>query len=160
MRSVVEHVDANVPIFDVETGEGRLDRSILRERMVTGFVTLYGGIALFLASLGIYGVLAYTVSRRTGEVGVRMALGADRAKVVSMILRESLRPVAAGMTIGIAGALLLTPWLGAVLFRVTPRDPSTFAAAVVVFVATATLAAVLPALRAARINPMQALRIE
>jgi ABC-type antimicrobial peptide transport system permease subunit len=128
--------------------------------MVTGFLSLYGGIALFLASLGLYGVLAYTVSRRTAEVGVRMALGAERRNVVSMILRESLRPVAAGMAIGLAAALLLTRWLDAVLFQVAPTDPPTFAAAALVFVAATTTAALLPALRAARINPMQALRVE
>ena len=158
VRRVVSGVDAAVPIFDVETGKTRRDRSITRERLVTGFVTLYGGVALFLASLGLYGVLAYTVSRRTAEVGVRIALGAERRTVIGMILRESLRPVATGMAIGLVAAFLLTPWLETVLFGVAPTDPPTFVAAALVFVATATLATFLPALRAARINPMQALR--
>jgi predicted permease len=160
VRRVVARVDQDVPMFDIETDEGRLDRSIVRERLVTAFVTLYGGIALFLASLGLYGVLAYTVSRRTAEVGVRMALGAARRDVVSMILRESLRPVALGMALGFGAALVLTPWLETVLFEVTPTDPPTFAVAGMVFVAAAIMAALLPALRAARINPMQALRID
>lgn len=160
VRRVIARVDPEVPIFDVETGARRLDRSILRERMVTGFVTLYSAIALFLASLGLYGVLAYTVSRRTAEVGVRIALGADRRNVVTMIVRESFRPVAAGMAVGLVAALMLTPWLDAVLFGVTPTDPPTFVAAATIFAAAATMASLLPALRAARINPMQALRVD
>jgi predicted permease len=160
VRRVIAQVDPDVPIFDVETGARRPDRSILRERMVTAFVTLYGAIALFLASLGLYGVLAYTVSRRTAEVGVRMALGADRRNVVTLIVRESLRPVAAGMGIGLVAAVGLTPWLEVVLFGVKPTDPPTFLAAATIFAVAATAASLLPALRAARSTPMQALRVE
>lgn len=160
VRDAVAAVDVEVPIFDVETGPARRDRTMTPDRLLTGFVTLYSTVALFLACLGLYGVLAYTVSRRTAEVGVRVALGARRMDVITMILRDSLAPVGTGMVLGVVAALILTRWLDAVLFGVSPRDPLTIASAVVIFIVTAGTAALLPALRAARIGPMRALRFE
>jgi putative ABC transport system permease protein len=123
---------------------------------LSGFALL----GLLLASIGIYGVLAYSVARRTREIGVRMALGAARPAVVRMVLRDSLAPVIAGSAIGIIAALALTRLMGALLYGVTTTDPLTFAAVVVVLLGVATLASVVPAARAARVDPVVALREE
>ena len=160
VRDAVASVDLEVPIFDVETGPARRDRAMTPDRLLTAFVTLYSTVALVLACLGLYGVLAYTVSRRTAEVGVRVALGARRLDVITMVLRDSIAPVGTGMIIGVVAALILTRWLKTVLFEVSPNDPLTIIGAVLLFLVTAGTAALVPALRAARIGPMRALRFE
>jgi putative ABC transport system permease protein len=134
--------------------------SLARRRFA---LTLFGAFslaALLLASLGIYGVMAYTVAQRTGEIGVRVALGARTATVVKLILLEGGRLVLAGLGLGVAGALLVTRTLQGLLFGVTPHDPATFAAIASLLTAVAAVACVLPALRAARVDPMVALRAE
>jgi putative ABC transport system permease protein len=122
-----------------------------------------GGVAtlgLVLAAIGIYGVLAYSVARRTREIGVRMALGAARDRVVSMVLRDSLAPVVVGSGVGIAAALLATRLMRAMLYGVSPTDPITFAVVTAVLIGVALLASAIPAMRAARVDPIVALREE
>ncbi len=120
----------------------------------------FAAAALLLTSIGIYGVLAYAVTRRTHEIGVRVALGASASQVILLVLAQALRPVAAGAMIGIAGALWLTRLLQSVLFEVRPADPPTFAAAVILLGLVAMAASYFPVRRATRVEPAVALRDE
>ena len=149
-----------VPVFDVETGVARRERGIARERHITGFASVYGLLALLMACVGVYGLMAYTVFRRQGEIGVRIALGAEPGVVSSAMVRESLVPVAAGLGAGLVIAIALTRWMDALLVGVSRTDPLTLVAAVVLLVTTAAAAAWLPARRAARIDPIRTLRME
>jgi ABC-type antimicrobial peptide transport system permease subunit len=130
------------------------------ERMFAQVVGSFGLIAALLAAIGLYGVMAYTVTRRTSEIGIRLALGAGRSDVQWMVLRESLWMVAAGMVVGIPAALALTQLVREALYGIQPNDPFSFVAAGAFMVAVAAVAAWIPALRAARVDPMRALRCE
>src|SRR5207253_1214065 len=116
--------------------------------------------ALLLAAIGIYGVLSYTVAQRTREIGVRIALGAPTDGVITLVLRDTMEPVAAGALIGIVGALAITNLLKAMLYQVSTADPLTFGAVIVLLFATALVASILPTVRATRIDPAIALRAE
>jgi ABC-type antimicrobial peptide transport system permease subunit len=120
----------------------------------------FGALALLLASTGLYGVMAYSVSRRTNEIGIRMALGAARGQVLGMVLRETLKVVGIGMVVGLAAALAATRLVATALFGVKPTDPITIGIALGVMAAVALLAGSAPARRAARVDPMIALRHE
>jgi putative ABC transport system permease protein len=121
---------------------------------------LFGGLALVLAAVGIYGVISYAVSLRTRELGIRMALGAERKDVVSMVLREGFTLVGFGLAVGFAASLLLTRFLASLLFEVRPADLGTLAAVTFTLIAIASLANYLPARKASRVDPMVALRYE
>jgi putative ABC transport system permease protein len=125
--------------------------------ILTGF---FGITALLLATTGVFGVMAYSVSRRTREIGVRVALGAGRGDILRMILGQALRTIIIGVTIGIAGSLALTRTLESLLFGVTPTDPLTFAGVTLLLVGAALLASYIPARRATRVDPVIALRYE
>jgi len=115
-------------------------------------------VALLLAMVGLYGLIAYSVAQRRMEIGVRMSLGADRSRVLKMILRQGLRLVAVGLIVGIVGSLALSSVLGALLYGVAPRDPLVLAAVALVLFFTGALASAVPALRASRVAPVEALR--
>ena len=136
------------------------DGSLALQRMAATLLSGFGSLALLLAALGIYGVLAYSVSRRTREIGVRMALGAQLADVLGLVLRQGLGLVTIGVVVGLAGAFAVTRLLRNFLYEVQPLDPFTFISVVVVLAAVALLACWLPARRAAKIDPMEALRCE
>jgi ABC-type antimicrobial peptide transport system permease subunit len=123
-------------------------------------VFLFAAAALALAAFGAYGVLSYAVSRRTAEMGIRMALGAPRAGVLRMILRQGMTPVIAGLAAGSIGALALGQYLESLLFQVSPRDPLAFAVSATVLIAVSLAACWIPARRATLVNPIDALRIE
>jgi ABC-type antimicrobial peptide transport system permease subunit len=128
--------------------------------LFAGLATLLGSVAVLLSAIGLYGLLAYGVARRTPEIGLRMALGAQRGRVQWMILRESLVLAAAGVLVGIPGALAGTHVLQSLLFGLASRDPATLAASAVSMFALAALASYVPARRAARVDPLVALRAE
>jgi putative ABC transport system permease protein len=129
-------------------------------RFQAGLLSLFGALALLLAACGIYGVLAYAVTQRQREIGVRMALGAQRRNVLSLVIGQGMKWVVTGAALGIAGALALTRVIRSLLYGVTPTDPLTFAGVSVLLVGVALLACYLPARRASRIDPMEALRYE
>jgi len=137
--------------------EDRLARGVIQDRMVARLTSIFGGLALLLACLGLYGTISYGISRRVGELGLRMALGADRAAVLWLVLREALSLVMAGAVIGLPLAFVAGRSVGALLFGVGAADPVSFAAGAAILLAVAALAAYLPAYRASRIEPMVAL---
>jgi predicted permease len=158
-RSVAQ-IDRNVPVAGMRTQEEQIRITLSGERMFAGVVGSFGGIAALLAAIGLYGVMAYAVTRRTSEIGIRLALGAGRGDVQWMVLRESLWMVAAGLAIGIPAALALTKLVRGTLYGIKPNDPVSFVAAGALMVVVAALAAWIPARRAARVDPMRALRCE
>jgi predicted permease len=157
VRQAVGRVDPTLPLFDVKTMDQRVTESVATARFNTGLLTTLGIVGLLLAAIGIYGVIAYFVSQRTQEIGVRLALGASPAVVVRMVVRQALRPVAAGVIVGLVLAALATQVLAAQLFGVAPRDPLTLVGVACVLVAAGLTASVVPARRAARVDPTRAL---
>jgi predicted permease len=150
----------DVPIREVLTLDDQIDAALSRERMLATLSSLFGGLALLLACVGLYGVMSYAIVRRTTEIGIRMALGARRADVVRMIVRDSAWLVGGGLTIGLIAAMLSARFVRSQLFQLEPTDPATVALACMVLVGAAALAASVPAWRAARVDPMVALRYE
>ena len=164
VRAAVRQVDAQLPIFDVRTQIEQSDESVAEERMFANLSSSMGGLTLLLAAIGLYGILSYSVGRRTMEIGVRMALGAEHSSVVAMILRESFFLVAVGIVIGIPVALIsaraASTVLSNLLFGIKPGDPFTFMLAILIMIGVSLIAVFLPARRAARVDPMTALRSE
>ena len=160
VRQIMRAVAPDIAVADVETMDEILDREVSQRKMQMTLLTLFAGVALLLASLGIYGVLAYLVSRRTQEIGIRMALGASPAEVLRSVLGEGLALSGAGIAIGLAAALALSRVLAKLLFGVTATDPATFAAVAALLLAVAAMASWLPARRAMRVDPVLALREE
>ena len=156
----VHELDPNVPVADVRTMDEVRDISVAERRMTMTLLAAFAAMALLLAAVGIYGVISYTVTQRTQEIGIRMALGAQRGAVLSMVIRQALGLAAAGVLIGGAGALLLTRLMGNLLYGVRPTDPLTFFTVAVLLTLVAAAAATLPGLRATRVDPVVALRAE
>jgi putative ABC transport system permease protein len=160
LNAAVTRVDRDLPLFDVRTMEQRLAGSLATARFNTLLLSLLGGIGLVLAATGIYGVIAYFVSQRTQEIGVRMALGATPGSVVRLILGQALRPVAIGAVVGVAAALVVSRVLTSQLFGVSRTDPLTIAAVVATLIGVALVASAVPARRAAAVDPTRALQSE
>ncbi|HSU57963.1 MAG TPA: ABC transporter permease [Bryobacteraceae bacterium] len=160
VRQKVRRLDPSIPIYEMRTTEQQLDLSLRTERLVASLSTVFGFLATLLAVIGLYGVTAYTVARRTREIGIRMALGALQGNVIWMIMREVLAVLAAGVVIGIPAAVGLSRLIRSQLYGLTPYDPGTLASATLVLAAVACLAGFIPALRASRIDPTHALRYE
>jgi predicted permease len=160
IRKIIADLDSRLPVFDMRTMNEQIDRSLVTERMIAMLSAVFGMIATLLATVGLYGVMAYTVGRKTREIGIRMALGAFGKDVIWMVMGEVLILVGIGVAIGISGALLLTRYIKGQLFGLPPYDPLTLTAAAVVLIAVAALAGYIPALRASRIDPIRALRYE
>jgi predicted permease len=160
LRRAFDEVDKGFPVFNVKTLSMQIDDNLARERMVADLASAFGGLALALASVGLYGVLAYSVTRRTREIGIRMALGSDAASVVWMVAREALQLVAIGCSAGILLAAAMGRSIAAYLFGVSALDPATLLAAAGLMLVIAAGAVCAPALRASRIDPLSALRHE
>jgi putative ABC transport system permease protein len=157
MRRAVHDVDPRLPIYDLATLEEIRAASAATTRFNMLLLSALGAIGLLLAAVGIYGVIAWFVSQRTQEIGLRMALGATEGRVLSLVAWQAMRPVIVGLAVGLAGALAATRALGSLLFGVTATDPVTFAGVLVVLALAALLASWLPARRAARVEPTRAL---
>jgi putative ABC transport system permease protein len=160
VRAAVRSVAPGVPAYDLRTMDERLRASLAQERFNTLLLAVLGAVGLLLAAVGIYGIVAYFVARRTAEFGVRMALGATARDILLITARHGLPPIALGLAGGIAAALAATRLLRATLRGVSPTDPTTLVTVVAVLAAAAALATYIPARRATRINPMTALRAE
>jgi putative ABC transport system permease protein len=158
LREAIARIDPDLPLFDVRMMSQRLSSSLATARFNTLLLTILGGVGLLLAASGIYGVIAYFVSQRTHEIGVRMALGATPGSVVRLILTQAMRPVALGAAVGIGAALAASRVLRNQLFDVSPTDPVTIAAVLVTLAAVAFVASAVPARRAAAIDPTKALQ--
>jgi predicted permease len=160
VREAVRSADRDLPLLEVRLQTEQIEANVSHERV---FATLTGGfgiLALILAGIGIYGIMAYTVSRRTNEIGIRMALGAQARGVLAMVLKETSVLSLVGVAAGIGAALAVTRLVGTMLYGVKPNDPLTFAAAAGLLLIIALAAALTPARRAAGVDPMQALRHE
>jgi ABC-type antimicrobial peptide transport system permease subunit len=153
-------VDANLPIFELRSQEEQITRHVAQERLFATLTSIFGGLALLLTCIGLYGLLAHQVTARTREIGIRMALGAQLRAVMTLVLGEGLRLTAIGVVLGIGASLALTRFVSSVMFGVRPHDPATLSAASVLLISVAALACWLPARRAARVDPVKALRAE
>src|SRR5262249_55759491 len=142
------------------TMEQTVGESTANSSFSATLVLSFAGFSLLLAAIGLYGVLAYLVTQRTGEIGIRMALGASRERVLQLVLVDGLRPALLGLVIGIAASVAATRLINSVLYGTSPLDPGVFLSVVAILLISATAACLLPAWRAARINPMSALRAE
>ncbi len=160
LRSLVKSIDNNVPAFEVHTLAQQKDGVLSLQRMVASLLTGFAALALLLAALGIYGVLAYSVSSRSREIGIRMAVGAQVTDVLSLVMRQGFGLTLTGLLLGLAGALVVTRLLRSFLFGVSSSDPLTFVAVILMLAGVAALASWLPARRAAKVNPINTLRSE
>jgi predicted permease len=160
VRGVVSRADSNLPLFAVRTQTQQIDQTLFLDRLMSQISSAFALLALVLACIGLYGLLSYEVTRRTREIGIRMALGAKAGDVLRAVIAQGIALAAVGVTIGVAIALGVTRFLGSLLYNVKAGDPLTFAGVALLLVAVAALACYIPALRAARVDPMVALRYE
>jgi putative ABC transport system permease protein len=160
MRQAILGVDRSQPVFAVQPMTEVVGRSIAQRRVALILLAFFAVSAMLLAAVGIYGVMSYHVAQRTGEIGIRMALGAQAGQVAWQVEREGMGLAAVGLTAGTTGSLVLTRYLGPLLFRVDPHDPAVLAVAAASLALVALAACYLPARRAARVDPIVALRFE
>jgi predicted permease len=163
IREAVRQVDANLPLSEIRTQVEQADDTVAMERMLAKLLTMFGLVAQTLAAIGLYGVMAYSVSQRRQEIGIRMALGAKRSNVLRMVLRQGMILSVIGVALGLFAAYALTKYLESLtslLFGVEPRDPLTFAAIGILLIVVALIACLVPARRATKVDPLEALRYE
>jgi predicted permease len=160
VRSQVLAVDPDQPVFDIKTMDERLSKSVAQSRFTMLLLAVFSGLALTLSAVGVYGVMAYTVTQRTHEIGVRVALGAQQRDVLKLVLGQGMKWTLAGVGVGLAAALILTRVMSSLLYGVTATDPLTFIAVAALLSAVALLACFIPARRALKVDPMEALRYE
>jgi putative ABC transport system permease protein len=160
VRNAVWAIDKDQPVSNVRSMEEIVSRAVARQRFSMMLLGIFATLALVLAAVGIYGVMSYSVAQRTREIGIRMALGAQRRDVLKMAVGQGLKLVLIGVAIGVASAFVLTRVMASLLFGVSATDPVTFVTISLVLVTVAALASYIPALRAARIDPMVALRYQ
>ena len=160
VRQVAQRVDPNLPIYEMKTMDRVMDDSLFIERMVASLSVAFGALATLLAAIGLYGVMSYSVARRTREIGIRMALGAERGAVLWLVLKEVMLMVGIGVAVGLPLALALSRVVQAQLFALSAHDPMALAGAAALLAVVAFVAGYLPAHRATRVDPMHALRYE
>jgi predicted permease len=160
VREAVRQVDPNLPLTDVSTQIEQVEKRFSQEKIFAQAYSLFGAVALLVASVGLFGLMSYSVSRRTNEIGIRMALGAQREDVLRLVMRESMILVGIGVAAGMAIAFGASRFVEALLFGLAPRDLSTMLLAIVVMILVSAFAGYLPARRASRVDPMIALRYE
>ncbi|HYP29039.1 MAG TPA: ABC transporter permease [Blastocatellia bacterium] len=160
VRRAVQEVDSNVPLFNMKTQEEQVNQALTEERLFARLSTLSGSLALTLACIGLYGLMSYSVARRTHEIGIRMALGAQPGAVRWLVMRETLLVIFLGVVLGLAAGLAAMQVISSMLFGLTATDPVTLLIAILILIAVTALAGYLPARRASRVDPMIALRYE
>ena len=160
IRGEVRKIDPEIPVSQVNTMEKLLSESVAQPRFRTFLLAAFSTVAMLLAAIGIYGVVAYSVSQRTHEIGVRMALGAQQRDVLKLVIRQGMALAALGVILGVIGAFALTRLTANLLFGVTPGDPATFVAIPLLLITIALVACYIPARRATQVDPIQALRTE
>jgi ABC-type antimicrobial peptide transport system permease subunit len=160
VRREVQKAAATMPVYDLRSMDAQVDQILSIERAVATMSAFFGLLATMLAAIGLYGVMAYTVTRRTREIGIRVALGAERGSVLWLVLREVALMSAIGIGVGLPVAVALSRYVEAQLFGIKPNDPLTYLIAVVAMMGIALLAGAIPANRAARVDPILALRYE
>ena len=160
VRSEIRKIDPDLPVTQVATMEQRLSKAVSQPRFRTTLIALFALVALTLACIGIYGVISYSVTQRTHEIGIRMALGAQTGDVLGMVIRQAIVLAAIGVGLGLTASYALTSLMSKLLFGVKPNDPATFVATAALLAITALLASYLPARRATKVDPLVALRYE
>jgi len=160
IRAALHELDPNLPVTGMKTLERQLDESLVTERMIASLSTAFGALATVLAVIGLYGVMAFMVTRRSREIGIRMALGAQSGNVVWLVMREVLALVGVGIAFGLPAAFALAGLVRAQLYGIEPNDPLSIALATLLLAAVAVLAGYIPARRAATYDPVQVLRAE
>ena len=160
VRQAAREIDANLPLYNIKTLATQVDESLAQERLISALSGFFGLLSLLLAAIGLYGILAYAVSRRTREIGIRIALGARPGAVLRMVLRQGLILTLLGVGIGLATSFAATRLLESQLFDVTPTDPVTFVVAPILLLTVALLACIVPARRATNVDPLIAIRQE
>ncbi|HTF69808.1 MAG TPA: FtsX-like permease family protein [Edaphobacter sp.] len=158
LRTAIQNIDPDLPLRDIRTQQQQVDATIQQERTLAALTAGFGVLALALACVGIYGIMTYTVTRRTNEIGIRLALGAQRVRVLFMVLRESAWLTVLGITVGLAAALALGRLIKSMLWGLSPTDPVSLIGAMLLLLVVALTASWIPAARASRIEPMDALR--
>ena len=158
VRETLRSVDPSLAVLEVNTVDQQLDELLAQDRLLASLVGFFGAVSALLSCLGLYGLIAHLTARRTSEIGVRMALGATSARVLTMVLRDGAMLAACGVATGVPAAILAGRLIASQLFQVGPDDPLTIGSASAVMIAVTLVAAWLPARRAARVNPMVALR--
>jgi ABC-type antimicrobial peptide transport system permease subunit len=157
VRQAVSQLNARIGL-QVDTMESQIREVLMPERLMATLSAFFGGLATLIAMIGLYGVMSYMVTRRRGEIGIRMALGADRVTVVRMVMRESAILVSLGAVLGLGLSVLAARWVSSLLFGLAPGDPLTLGISAAALAVVAACASYLPARRAARVSPMMALR--
>jgi putative ABC transport system permease protein len=160
LRQVVASIDPTQPVFDIQSMQSRVEETWATPRLMAFLLGTFAGLALLLAVVGIYGVMAYNGQRRTREIGVRLALGARRRQIVQMMLGQGMRMLGIGLLVGLGGAVAVSRVLRSLLFEVSATDPAIYVAVAVLLAAAAAVACWVPARRASRVNPMITLRAE
>jgi predicted permease len=160
MVRAIREVDPTIPVYDIRTMTDRMHESLARQRFSMLMLGGFAAFALLLAIIGVYGVLSYLVSQSRQEIGVRMALGAQRSRIVAMVMRQGLQLTVAGTIAGLAGAVLLTRVMATLLFGISATDVMTFSVVPIILVLVALLACFVPAYRATKVDPQVALRVE
>jgi ABC-type antimicrobial peptide transport system permease subunit len=160
VRAIVAEADNNLPLFDVRTQTQQIEQTLFQQRLISRLTSFFAVLALVLACIGLYGLLSYEVARRTRELGIRMALGAQRRDLMRLVVRHGLTLAFAGAIIGIGASMALTRLMASMLYGVRPGDPVTFVGVSALLVLVAFAACSIPARRAMRIDPMVALREE
>jgi len=159
-RTTVHNLDSNLPVFDVRSMAARVDETIYADRLSAILAVAFGILAMLLAGVGLYGVVAYSVAKRTVELGIRLALGASPGQVLALVMQEVVRLVAVGVLVGVPVAYALTRLMTSQLYEVAPGSAGIFGASVAIIAVLAALAGLIPAVRASTIDPKQALRYE